>query len=117
MNFGAWLNRESDGANGWTNVSVNLGVNIDGTYGKIGSSGAKLPYLSWNNSQGALSIRSPIGEDVLTITASGGMIIPWGTPSSSTAPCKPGQKQMDADYTYSCVAPDTWRRASNGTTW
>lgn len=117
MNFGAWLNRESGGANGWTNVSVNLGVNIDGTYGKIGGSGAKLPYLSWNNPQGALSIRSPIGEDVLTITASGGMIITWGTPSSSTAPCKPGQKQMDADYTYSCVAPDTWRRASNGTTW
>lgn len=50
-------------------------------------------------------------------TVSGKFVIPFGTPSSSTAPCTPGQMEMDADYIYSCAASNTWHRASNGATW
>lgn len=48
---------------------------------------------------------------------SGTIQIPFGTPASSTAACTQGQIEMDATYTYSCVASNTWHRVSNGATW
>ncbi|MCG4256951.1 hypothetical protein [Acetobacter senegalensis] len=47
----------------------------------------------------------------------GSMAVPFGTPASSTAPCAQGQMEMDADYIYSCVAANSWHRASNGASW
>ncbi|MCQ9156411.1 hypothetical protein [Acidomonas methanolica] len=45
------------------------------------------------------------------------LVIPFGTPSSSLAPCQKGQMQMDERYIYSCVAMNTWHRMSNGEKW
>jgi len=35
-----------------------------------------------------------------------------GTPASSTAACTPGQFAFDANYIYTCVAANTWRRTA-----
>lgn len=51
------------------------------------------------------------------LSIAGALIIPFGTPSSSTASCTAGQLEMDATYLYSCVATNTWRRTTNGATW
>lgn len=50
-------------------------------------------------------------------TTTGTMIIPFGTPASSTADCTEGQMEMDATYIYSCVASNMWHRVNNGATW
>ena len=47
----------------------------------------------------------------------GTLVIPFGTPASSTATCTKGQLEMDATYLYSCVATNTWNRLANGATW
>lgn len=51
------------------------------------------------------------------INVTGGLVIPFGTPSSSTSDCTRGQIEMDADYIYSCVATNTWHRISSGASW
>ena len=48
---------------------------------------------------------------------SNNLVVPFGTPISSTSTCTAGQIEMDATYIYSCIATDTWRRTSNGATW
>jgi hypothetical protein len=48
---------------------------------------------------------------------SAGLAIPFGTPSSATAFCKQGELKMDDTYIYSCVADNSWHRASNGAAW
>ncbi|QQX92805.1 hypothetical protein IGS75_15180 (plasmid) [Gluconobacter sphaericus] len=67
-------------------------------------------------SKGNLIISSNITASGMT-TFSGKLIIPFGTPTSSTAPCKQGQMEMDATYTYSCVVANTWHRVANGASW
>lgn len=58
-----------------------------------------------------------------TITAGGqinalnGLIIPFGTPTSSGAACTQGQIEMDTDYIYTCVSKNSWHRVSNGNNW
>ncbi|MBS1035393.1 hypothetical protein [Gluconobacter cerinus] len=47
----------------------------------------------------------------------GKMVVPFGTPAASDAPCSQGQIEMDAGYIYSCVASNTWHRVPNGATW
>lgn len=47
----------------------------------------------------------------------GSLVIPFGTPTTSTATCRTGQLEMDATYTYSCIASNTWHRANNGAAW
>lgn len=61
-------------------------------------------------------------ESTGNITATGTgkfstLLIPQGTPASSTDTCVAGQIEMDADYIYSCVATNTWHRTSNGGAW
>jgi hypothetical protein len=45
------------------------------------------------------------------------IIAPFGTPASSAAPCGRGQIEIDADYIYTCVAPNRWHRIANGAAW
>ncbi|NHN89746.1 hypothetical protein [Acetobacter conturbans] len=52
-----------------------------------------------------------------TVAASQQLVVPFGAPTGSHAPCAPGEMKMDQRYFYSCVAPNTWHRASNGETW
>ncbi|MFT8719058.1 hypothetical protein [Acetobacter sp.] len=52
-----------------------------------------------------------------TLAASRQLVIPFGTPASSHAPCSPGEMKLDARYIYSCVAPNSWHRVSNGDKW
>ena len=44
------------------------------------------------------------------------LVVPFGTPASSSAPCATGQKEVDATYDYTCVAPNVWRRLALPTT-
>ena len=52
-----------------------------------------------------------------TATIKGGLVIPFGTPASSTSSCTAGQLEADATYIYTCVATNTWHRISNGESW
>lgn len=45
------------------------------------------------------------------------VLAPVVAPASATAPCLPGQVQVDAAYVYTCVAANTWRRTPVGTAW
>ncbi|OUI82902.1 hypothetical protein [Acetobacter tropicalis] len=47
----------------------------------------------------------------------GPVILPFGTPDSSSASCVRGQIEMDSHYTYTCVATNSWHRVSNGAAW
>lgn len=69
-----------------------------------------------NNAFGSTTVTGTLGVSGVA-SLSGGLVIPFGTPASSSASCTQGQIEMDATYTYSCVAADTWHRVSNGTTW
>ena len=70
--------------------------------------------------QHGIAVSGGTKTDTLTVTGAasfGSLIIPFGTPASSTATCTQGQLEMDATYTYSCVAANTWHRVENGATW
>lgn len=51
------------------------------------------------------------GGGLLDLTKQG-VLLPFGTPASSHAACKPPQFQFDRSYIYTCIAPNTWRRAA-----
>ncbi|WP_053078460.1 hypothetical protein [Methylobacterium tarhaniae] len=46
------------------------------------------------------------------MTTSGLLNSPLGTPASSKAPCAPGDWAHDANFVYTCVAANTWKRAA-----
>lgn len=52
-----------------------------------------------------------------TIRAQSTLIIPFGQPESSNAPCTKGQIEMDTKYIYVCIAPNIWHRLHNGSEW
>lgn len=64
------------------------------------------------------SVTMPHDVQVSTLQITGKkLVIPFGTPASSSAPCLQGQMEMDGAYIYSCVADNKWHRMSNGTAW
>lgn len=100
-------------------VSLSGQFNAD-TYGPVNSTG--------NMATGpgkALILTAPNGSSATYLTGdangnahlSGAILLPQGTPATSSSPCTTGQMQIDSDYIYSCVATNTWHRASNGATW
>ncbi|UDL93226.1 hypothetical protein LGH83_11470 [Lichenihabitans sp. PAMC28606] len=48
------------------------------------------------------------GSGVINIQ--GAMIVPFLTPTSSSASCRPNQVAADKDFLYSCIAANHWRR-------
>ncbi|KXV60679.1 hypothetical protein AD948_04450 [Acetobacter senegalensis] len=98
-----------------TGSPTNLGVGNNITAGgKFSGAGSDTSWLSVDTvtshtTDGVISVNSPAKFTDIRI--------PFGTPASSTSDCTQGQIEMDADYIYSCVATNTWHRASNGATW
>ena len=76
------------------------GVTIDSTNSAPGAVGVAVPT--------AMAIAAPL-------QAQGGLQVPLATPSSSSAPCTPGTQEEDANYSYLCTAPNTWKRSAS--TW
>jgi hypothetical protein len=69
-----------------------------------------------NDSNGQLTINTVTGGN-LQINASGvyttgSFHVNLATPSSSSAPCTPGQIGADAKYIYVCVATNLWKRSA-----
>jgi hypothetical protein len=42
-----------------------------------------------------------------------GAVVAQGTPARSSAACAPPQMMYDANYIYTCVATNTWRRVAS----
>lgn len=76
-----------------------------------------LRYDSNGRTQFSIEDNGIISVRGVSIGPEGRLVIPFGTPSSSSAPCQKGQMQMDERYIYSCVAMNTWHRMSNGEKW
>ncbi|MBF0858784.1 hypothetical protein HKD24_06100 [Gluconobacter sp. LMG 31484] len=70
MHWGMWLNRETDASSGWTTTSLNLGGNVDGTKGSLGSSGSAIARLVWGyqGNTGGLDVVTNTGADALRVT-------------------------------------------------
>lgn len=45
------------------------------------------------------------------------IVLPVGTPASSSSPCEQGETEIDARFLYTCVAHNVWHRMPNGSTW
>ncbi|MBF0860061.1 hypothetical protein HKD24_12675 [Gluconobacter sp. LMG 31484] len=69
MHWGMWLNRETDNTNGWTTTSINLGGNVDGTKGSLGSSGSPTARLVWGyqGNTGGIDVVTNAGVDSLRV--------------------------------------------------
>lgn len=112
-------------------VSGNLHLNTAGAQlSLMPSSGSIAPFayatdkanISFSNAEGDGIVLNSYGVDASTatigsLTVTGSLVVPFGTPASATAACTKGQLEMDATYLYSCVATNTWLRTSNGATW
>ncbi|WP_236709122.1 hypothetical protein, partial [Acetobacter tropicalis] len=85
--------------------------------------------VSKNITANTFSTRSSLNGDIMSIFDSNGnlntigtasfkkLLIPIGTPASSTAICKKGEVEMDTSYIYFCIEKNKWHRMSNGETW
>lgn len=73
LHWGLWLNRETDNTTGWPTASVNLGLNVDGTLGNVGTSGSPMAYISWNHggNTGGMDFIANNGTDMLSLAGSG----------------------------------------------
>jgi hypothetical protein len=108
-----------------------VGLNGDKINGSIDvgnlSNESATPYITFNgfgrasevrlinDAHGRLTIATATGGvlqlDESGVRTSGGFQINLSTPSSSSAPCSPGQFGADRDFIYVCVAANTWRRS------
>lgn len=116
--------RNSDG-------SVNTGAYfaIDGSNGSLRMDSGQIVTDGKGNLTSSMIVTAGVLHSVydtnvggnLTVgnmaTIKGSLVIPFGTPASSTAGCTPGQLEADANYLYTCVATNTWHRVANGSTW
>jgi len=73
LHWGMWLNRENDKTTGWPTASVNLGLNVDGIMGSLGSTGSQMARISWNYSgnTGGMDFIANNGIDMLSLSGSG----------------------------------------------
>ena len=116
--------------------SVGFGINVpnqqtslcNGVYGFYQGGSAQYNYFASN-----VGIGTPFPTQALTVqgnvqvngnlSATGGIqangiagaIVTQGTPASSSAACTPPQMMYDSSYVYTCVATNTWRRATSAT--
>ena len=65
----------------------------------------KLPLSEFNNYLSARYLTLSGG------TLTGPLALSGATPASASAPGTTGEVTWDANYTYTCIAPNTWRRA------
>jgi len=77
IRLATWLQRESDGANGWYNTSLNFGGWIDGTsqnqWAGTTLSGSSMARMSWNSGSnlGGLDFFANNGTDILQLKGDG----------------------------------------------
>ncbi len=114
-------------------TSAITSVNIAGShFSGVNTSQGTMPYaliagagqnLCLNSLDGCLSYADGAlryvqgGAAALTatparVTANGLLNSPLATPASSKAPCQAGDWAHDADFVYTCVAANTWKRAA-----
>jgi hypothetical protein len=71
-----------------------------------------------NDANGQLTINTVTGGNLQVnangVYTTGSFHVNLATPSSSSAPCTPGQIGADAKYIYVCVATNTWKRSALG---
>jgi len=71
-----------------------------------------------NDANGQLTINTVTGGNLQVnangVYTTGSFHVNLATPSSSSAPCTPGQIGADAKYIYVCVAANTWKRSALG---
>ncbi|NHO32121.1 hypothetical protein [Acetobacter fallax] len=110
----------------WTSNVPALIASIDGDGNNPLSAGSGQGGIKWNQDGDAGSVSLCGGEFAkncgLTVSGTGtvkttALVVPFGTPSSSSTPCERGQIEVDDRYTYTCVARNKWHRASNGSSW
>jgi hypothetical protein len=98
-------------------VAVNGGAGekilAPGTLGAVASlslatafSGYELVVLQFDGSNYRIVATTPLTADV------NGMVLPLGTPASSSAACQNGTLQADSNFLYLCTAPNTWKRSA-----
>ncbi len=127
---GAHLIRDNtfyDGTHATTSITI-AGTHVSG----VNTSQGTMPYaftagagqnLCLNSLDACLSYADGAlrygqsGAAVLTatparVTTGGRLNSPLATPASSRAPCQAGDWAHDADFIYTCVAADTWKRAA-----
>ncbi|MBF0850431.1 hypothetical protein HKD27_05765 [Gluconobacter sp. R75690] len=85
MHWGMWLNREKDASSGWTTTSLNLGGNVDGTKGSLGSTGSAIARLVWGyqGNTGGLDVITNTGADALHVQ-NDGIVVPGAHISGTT---------------------------------
>jgi len=108
-----------------------VGLNGDKINGSIDvgnlSNESATPYITFNgfghasevrlinDARGQLTIATATGGVLQLnesgVRTSGSFQVNLSTPSSSSAPCSPGQLGADRDFIYVCVAANTWRRS------
>lgn len=94
--------------NGGTVLNGNTSIN-DGKSLTLSNSSATSNSYMYGGTDGAIHLAGTLNV--------GSLVIPFGTPASSSASCTQGQLEMDATYLYSCVSTNTWNRTANGATW
>jgi hypothetical protein len=104
-----------------------FGATLPAGQGKLLSFSGSLQLINSNTLQlpGGQNITTRAGDIALVVSKGAGVFgvvlvenpVEFGTPASSSAACTQGQMEFDATYIYTCVATNTWHRASNGATW
>jgi hypothetical protein len=124
-----------DGAGNIVGSSLYVGgvqLNGDPTNGSVDvgnlTSSSATPYIDLNgfgtaddvrminDANGQLTINTVTGGNLQVnangVYTAGSFHVNLATPSSSSAPCKPGEIGADANYVYVCVATNKWRRSA-----
>ena len=108
------------------NAPVDVGIGIGGLLTFLDATGANRGSIGASAfSQGYLDIYPPLTTrhfgnfSVMSewggyqIDGNAGAIVTQGTPTSSSATCAPPRLMYDANYVYTCVSPNHWRRMAS----
>lgn len=82
--------------------------------------------IRWNHNGnvGAISLCGGAFAQYCSLTVEGDgsirtlhIILPWGSPPTSTSACSNGEIRVDENFIYVCVGKNIWHRTFNGVSW